>query len=178
MELNEAKQRTLDEAKRQADIAMLSAAGKDYLDASERIRTHQTGGCAIACGGGGVIAFEIDYPPTKKGKAEWNKRFGLNAYYTGKHWSKRKQDAKELHEIAIAAMRRARVPKRMVKGPVEVRFYWDDNLDCDNHASIGKAFLDAGKGWYLPDDNRRWVKRVCHEFWSGGKMRVEVLPYE
>lgn len=38
MELNEARQRTLDEAKRQADIAMLSAAGKDYLDASECIK--------------------------------------------------------------------------------------------------------------------------------------------
>lgn len=125
-----------------------------------------------------MIAFEIDYPPTKKGKADWNKRFGLNAYYAGKHWSRRKRDAEDLHKIAQAAMRRARVPQKMVMGPVWIRFYWDDNLDCDNHASIGKAFLDAGKGWFLPDDNRRWVKRVSHEFWSGGKIRVEVVPYE
>ena len=29
-----------------------------------------------------------------------NKRFGLNAYYAGKHWSQRKKDAEELHELA------------------------------------------------------------------------------
>lgn len=38
MELNEARRRALDEAKRQADIALLSATGKDYLDAAERIK--------------------------------------------------------------------------------------------------------------------------------------------
>ena len=38
MERNEARRRVLDEAKRQADIALLSATGKDYLDAAERIK--------------------------------------------------------------------------------------------------------------------------------------------
>ena len=38
------------------------------------------------------MIFEIPYPPTKRGKAAWNKRFGLNAYYAGKHWSQRKPD--------------------------------------------------------------------------------------
>ena len=38
MELNEARRRALDEAKRQADIALLSATAKDYLDAAERIK--------------------------------------------------------------------------------------------------------------------------------------------
>ena len=38
------------------------------------------------------MKFEIEYPPTKKGKAVWNKRFGLNAYYAGKHWNERKRD--------------------------------------------------------------------------------------
>ena len=36
MERNEARRRVLDEAKRQA--ALLSATGKDYLDAAERIK--------------------------------------------------------------------------------------------------------------------------------------------
>ena len=54
-----------------------------------------------------MIAFEIPYPATKRGKAAWNKRFGLNAYYAGKHWSQRKKDAEELHELAHWAMRKA-----------------------------------------------------------------------
>ena len=38
MERNEARRRVLDEANRQADIALLSATGKDSLDAAERIK--------------------------------------------------------------------------------------------------------------------------------------------
>lgn len=43
---------------------------------------------------------------------------------------------------------------------------------------LGKAFLDAMRGYILPDDNRKWVKRVSHEFWDGGGILVEVRPYE
>lgn len=124
-----------------------------------------------------MIVFEIDYPPTKKGKTTWNKRFGLNAYYAGKHYQQRKRDAQELHALTISAMKRARVRRQMVHGPVEVRFYWDDGLDCDNHAVVGKAVVDAMKSYILPDDNRRWFKKVSHEFWDGGKIRVEVVPW-
>lgn len=120
------------------------------------------------------IAFEIPYPPTKKGKAAWNKRFGLNAYYSGKHFAQRKKDAEVLHELALLSMFRAGVRPGMVSGPVEVRFYWDDGLDVDNHAVLGKAFVDAMKGYLFPDDNRRWFRRVSHEFWDGGCIRVEV----
>ena len=124
--------------------------------------------------GDGNVRFEIEYPPTKKGKAVWNKRFGLNAYYAGKHWSERKRDAEELHLIARAAMKRAGIKQKMVAKPIQVIFRWDDHLDCDNHAVLGKAFVDAMKGYILPDDNRQWVKRISHEFWGGGKIQVEV----
>lgn len=121
-----------------------------------------------------MIAFEIPYPPTKRGKAAWNKRYGLNAYYTGKHWTQRKKDADELHTLAQVCMRRSHIRKQLVTRPVEIVFRWDDGLDVDNHAALGKAFVDAMKGWLLPDDNRRWFVRVVHEFWDGGAIRVEV----
>lgn len=124
-----------------------------------------------------TIRFLIPYPPTKKGKAAWNKRFGLNAYYAGKHYQARRKDTEELHDIALAAMRKAKIKREMVDGPVSVRFLWDDGLDCDNHAVLGKAFVDAMKGYILPDDNRRWVKKVQHEFWDGGSICVEVQDY-
>lgn len=124
------------------------------------------------------VSFEIPYPPTKKGKSAWNRRYGLNAYYAGKHWSQRKKDAEELHSLAIWCMKRAGIRRGLVKGPVEVRFYWNDNLDVDNHAALGKAFVDAMKGCLLPDDNRQWFRRVSHEFWDGDTIRVEVRDYE
>lgn len=122
-----------------------------------------------------MISFTIPYPPTKAGKAAWNRRYGLNAYYAGKHYQQRKRDAQELHAITWAALKKAKVRKQFVESPVEVRFYWQDGLDIDNHAVIGKAVVDALKGWVLPDDSPRWVRKVSHEFWDGGEIRVEVV---
>lgn len=121
-----------------------------------------------------MISFTIPYPPTKKGKAAFCKRFGLNAYYGKKQWGERTQDAREMHMLATASMRKARVRKELVSGPVEIRFYWNDGMDVDNHAIIGKMVTDAMKGYILPNDNRKWVRKVSHEFWDGGCIRVEI----
>lgn len=122
------------------------------------------------------MIFEIPYPPTKKGKATWNKRFSLNAYYAGKHWSARKRDADDLHRITKIYMKRAR--GNIPDGPIEVIFRWDDGLDIDNHAAIGKAVVDAMKGSVIPNDNRKWFRRVTHEFWDGGCIQVEVRNFD
>lgn len=135
-------------------------------------------GCKDASQGVLVARFEIPYPTTKRGMTAWNKRFGVNAYYSGKHYQARKRDADELHQIALTCMRRAKIRKQFVSYPVDVRFFWDDRLDVDNHAVMGKAFVDAMKGYILPDDNRRWLKRVSHEFWDEGKIGVEIWRYE
>lgn len=124
------------------------------------------------------LKFEIPYPPTKKGKAAWCRRFGLNAYYAGKHWATRKRDAEELHVLTLLAMRQGGIRPELLDHPVEICFYWDDGLDADNHAVIGKAAVDAMKGYILPEDNRKWVRKVSHEFWDGGCIRVELLPIE
>lgn len=121
-----------------------------------------------------TITFDIPYPQTKKGKAAFNRRFGLNAYYAGKSWPERKRDAEELHLLALSGMRRAGIGRKLVEHPVGITFYWDDRLDVDNHAVLGKAFVDAMKGYILPDDNGRWFRRVSHELWDGGCIRVEI----
>ena len=50
------------------------------------------------------IVFEIPYPPTKAGRTAWSKLYGLNAYWTGKHWSQRKKDAEYWHCSACLEM--------------------------------------------------------------------------
>lgn len=121
-----------------------------------------------------MICFEIQYLKGPKAKANWNRRFGLNAYYAGKNWPARKRDAEELHMIARAAMHRAGIRPVVLKRPVEVRFYWADGLDIDNHAVLGKAFVDAMKGYILTDDGQKYFRKVSHEFWEGDCIRVEV----
>lgn len=121
-----------------------------------------------------MIIFTIDYPSSKKEKSEWNRRYGLNAYYAGKHYYQRKKDAEILHYITVKALRKAGIKKEIIECPVEILFFWDDGLDCDNHAVIGKAILDALKGWIIIDDSRKYVKKISHEFWDGGKIKVEV----
>ena len=124
------------------------------------------------------MIFDISYPPTKSAKTARNKRYGLNAYYSGKHYQARKRDAEELHWIARAAMKKARIKKEFVPWPVEIIFRWNDGRDIDNHAVLGKAFVDAMKGYILPDDSRRYVQRIVHEFWDGNCIRVEVRKYD
>lgn len=122
-----------------------------------------------------MIAFEIPYP---RDKAAWNKRFGLNAYYAGKHWSLRKKDAKDLHALTQVCMRKANVPREIVKGPVELRFFFNDHLDCSNHAVIVKGVEDAMKGWVIQDDSRKFVRRITVEFHDENCIRVEVRKIE
>ena len=125
-----------------------------------------------------MITFEIPYPVTKRAKAAWNKRFSLNAYYAGKHWAQRKKDAEELHALAHWAMKKAGIPKQLITHPVKVTFFWNDNLDIDNHGAMGKAFVDEMKGYILPDDNREWFRDVEHKFWDGETIRVEIEEAE
>ena len=120
------------------------------------------------------MKFEIEYPPTKKGKAVWNKRFGLNAYYAGKHWNERKRDAEELHWIARAAMKRAGIRQKILEKPVKLTFLFDDGLDCSNYAGIVEAVEDAMKGWIIKDDSRQYVKSITMMFHEENCIRVIV----
>lgn len=124
-----------------------------------------------------MTAFQLPYPAEKKAKSAFCRQLGLNAYYGGKHWAQRKKDADYLHALTRAALQKAGIPKQLVTGPVEVRFFWDDGLDIDNHAVIAKAVVDACKGWILPDDSPRWVRKVSHQFWPGAAIRVEIAPW-
>lgn len=124
------------------------------------------------------VIFYIPYPLTKKGKVAWNKRFGLNAYWSGKHYRARAQDAKDIHALTILAMKKARIKKQPFTGPVKLTFEWSDNLDCSNHAALGKMIEDAIKGWVIKDDSPRWVKEITHKFWKGDYIRVTVEAYE
>ena len=121
-----------------------------------------------------VESFNIRYPATKVGMRQWAKFYGLNAYYAGKHWSKRKKDAEFWHSMVISEMNIQKVRRKPFDKPVIITFYWNDRLDCSNHAVMGKMIEDAMKGRIIKDDSRAWVKGIEHYFHDGNYIHVEV----
>jgi hypothetical protein len=108
--------------------------------------------------------FIIPYPKTKEGKKQWNSRYGLNAYYAGKHWSKRREDAEYWHRIVREQIRLQHVRTVPFDKPVEIHFYWNDKLDLSNHAVMAKMIEDAIKGILIRDDSRAYVAGICHHW--------------
>lgn len=118
--------------------------------------------------------FRIAYPKTGAEKKKWAKEYGMNAYYAGKHWALRKKDAELWHWLTLAAMNAQGIRRTPFKLPVAVTFYWNDRLDIDNHAIMGKMIVDAMKGRVIEGDNRRWLKSVSHNFHDEDYIQVEI----
>ncbi len=121
------------------------------------------------------MTFTIPYPPGKQ-RTKFLRRYGLNAYYAGKHWAQRKADADEWHAVVRYELRRQQIPLLLFEQPVAITFRWNDRLDIDNHAMMGKFIVDALKGILIRDDDRRYLRRVSHEFHDGNQIVVEVTP--
>lgn len=120
------------------------------------------------------MRFIIPYPPTKAGRSQWAREYGLNAYWAGKHWARRKQDAEYWHSMVRSELRKQGIKPRMVAGPVELRFWFNDRLDCSNHAAMVKMTEDALKGVLIADDSRKYVKKITTAFHDENFILVEV----
>lgn len=120
------------------------------------------------------MKFEIPYPTTKAEKKRWNKEYGLNAIYAGKHWTKRKRDSEHWHWLVKKHLIAQKVEKKVFEKPVCITFSYNDNLDCSNHAYIAKMIEDSLKGQLLTDDSRKYVTEIRHKFYDGDSIVVEI----
>jgi len=118
------------------------------------------------------IEFTLPYP---KPMRQFCKLYGLNAIYSGKHWSKRRQDSEYWHLLVKNELRKNKIPKKEFKKPVIIRFSWNDGLDCSNHAYAGKMIEDALKGWVIHDDSKKYVREIRHRFHDENYIMVEVM---
>lgn len=82
------------------------------------------------------------------------------------------KDAKDWHILTTVAMNRAKVRTTPFDKPVIITFYWNDKLDVDNHAAIGKCITDALKKRVIVNDNRKWLKGVEHYFHDENCIKV------
>lgn len=113
------------------------------------------------------MKFVIQYPPSLKG-------YSLNDIYSGKHWAKRKKDSEYWHLLVHSALNKQGIKKQIFQNPVSITFSWNDRLDIDNHAYIGKMIVDALKGYLIADDTRKYYKKLTHQFHSEKIIKVEV----
>lgn len=120
------------------------------------------------------MTFIIPYPKTKDGRKAWAKEYGLNAIYAGKHWSKRKKDSEFWHYLVLSELRRQGIERNVFKKPVKITFYWNDNLDIDNHSYMGKMIADALKGYLIEDDRKKYYVEVTHKFHKNDYILVKV----
>ena len=119
-------------------------------------------------------SFRIYYPKSKAEAKRWNSQYGMNAYYGGKHWSERKKDAEFWHLLTRSAMNKQEVRRKPFEKPVEISFLWNDKLDLDNHAVMGKMIVDGMKGRLINDDNRKWLKGIYHGFHDEDYILVQI----
>ena len=118
--------------------------------------------------------FKIPYPATASGRKAWNSQYGLNKYYAGAHWSVRRRDAEFWHMLTVSAMNKSGCGRTPMTRPVVITFYWNDNLDLDNHAVMGKMIVDAMKGRILTEDSRKFVRGIRHFFHTENYILVTV----
>lgn len=121
-----------------------------------------------------IIEFTIAYPTTAKERKHWTREYGLNAIYAGKHWTKRQKDSQYWHILVQSALKRQGIGKSLLQGKIKISFMWNDRLDIDNHAYMGKMIIDSLKGWLIEDDNRKHLTAVEHKFHSEDCIRVTI----
>jgi Holliday junction resolvase RusA-like endonuclease len=100
-----------------------------------------------------VVTSPVTLTLTNERPQSWNKA------YAGQHWTKRRD---EVARIRLAV--RAEIDPETVEvfaGPVDVEitvYFKNDPQDADNIPA--KLYVDALKGWYIADDDRRFVRSV------------------
>jgi Holliday junction resolvase RusA-like endonuclease len=103
-----------------------------------------------------------------------NADYGLNKIYAGVHWTKRKKQSEEIHELVYYSMMQQNVPPILFKKPVVIQINYNSRLDCDNHGYLTKLIIDGMKDYILKDDSKKYVKEIRQKFWGGDGILVEI----
>lgn len=99
-------------------------------------------------------------------------RYGLNRLYAGLHWARRKEHADYWH--SLVGWRLRELGAAMAEGPVFVEFYFNTQMDADNHGYLVKLIIDGMKGVIIRDDSREYVAGYSVRFHDGKGILVRV----
>ena len=118
-----------------------------------------------------TIEFTVPYPVRK---SAWTKRYGLNAYWSGKNHHVREADARDLEALVRLCLRQQNIPIRLFEKPVSISFWHNTGMDINNHAAVEKMIVDAIKGWVLHGDGRKYYREKHSFFHDENYMKVSV----
>lgn len=91
-----------------------------------------------------TIEFTVPYPARK---SAWTKRYGLNAYWSGKNHHVRAADARDLEALVRLCLRQRGVPVRLFEKPVSISFWHNTRMDIDNHVECGNTIRRPPQSW-------------------------------
>lgn len=81
-----------------------------------------------------------------------------NEFYSGKHWSIRKQEADAVHAIVRSLLDPDQEP---FKGRVDVSItVYAEKRPVDSDNICAKLYIDALKGWWFNDDTPDYIRTV------------------
>lgn len=105
-------------------------------------------------------------------------KLSLNSVYSSKHWSARKRQAEQIHNIVKMELLIRRIPKNLFKKPLRVEFYWNSLLDLDNHGYVAKLIIDGLKGYLIRDDSKKYIEKITHSYWLGKGVKIIIFESE
>lgn len=86
----------------------------------------------------------------------------------------RKHEADYWHQLVVCTLREQGFRKHIIGEPVSLVFFFNDRLDCSNHAVYVKFIEDALKGFFLEDDSRKYVKSITMAFHDKDAITVQI----
>ena len=103
-----------------------------------------------------------------------------NAYWSGVHWTKRKQERDRVHLVVRAMID----PNKtyMFDVPVHIHinaFFEDKRLQLDAGNIANKAYIDALEGWYIENDKPEFVRFVTTGSFidrERPRLEIEIIP--
>lgn len=80
--------------------------------------------------------------------------------------------------MTVSAVRDCIKSPHIAKNPATITAYFNDNLDCSNHAAMFKMIEDGIKGLLIEDDSRKYVKGMLIYFHDKDYILVQVKEIE
>lgn len=100
-----------------------------------------------------------------------NSQWSSNTIYAGVHWTQRKKQADQVHEMVGWLVK----GKEQYLTPVEITMYFNCGLDIDNCAYVAKLIIDGLRhSGILIDDTKKYVKALSLRYWEGEGVKVEI----
>lgn len=125
------------------------------------------------------LTIQIPYPKSDAGRKAWNKEYGFNSLYAGKHWSKRRQDAQFWHALTLSAVNNLHLRRlEQFDKPVSITYKFNDHMDVSNHGYLCKLIEDGLKGKVIQDDSQKYVKSMTVQMHSEPYIEVTITEQE